>query len=360
MSKYKHIVIVHFEIPLGSAVIAIATLRSLKESCPNLKVTVIASGHSHNLLAASPYVDNIIHAPNPIKSPLTSFFYAITKILPRKTYYDAIILDYGNSRTLITIFAFLTGIKKRIGYSVRPWLVHVPVCDKGPASNIEKNNKAFIGIVPSALKVVEPSIFFYPKDVDMFNNLFKGFSESRPRVVFVTETSKGHPNAWFADRFAQLGRSLIDHHNALIMLVGTASNRAEIDSIIEQIGSDAFSLAGQTSPRQLAALMAASDFCISVDTGAMHIARGVALPTVIIGNAAQPVSLWLPPTDLDYFELIRKDHLSCSICWKLHCSTRECMDEITVQEVVLAFCRLKERVPWGHFSRELRIREHTN
>jgi ADP-heptose:LPS heptosyltransferase len=259
---------------------------------------------------------------------------------------------------LITLFALLTGIKRRVGYSVNPWLLHVPACDKQASSNIEINNRAFNAIAPSPLKVMEPAIFFAAHDVIKFNSLFQDSSEERLRIVLVTETSLGHPNAWFSDRFVSLSKQLITQHNAFIVLVGADSNRADIEALRDQIGFDSVSLAGHTSPRELAALMASSDFCISVDTGAMHIARSVKLPTVILGNAAQPITLWLPPADLGYIELIRKDHLPCSICWKLHCSTRECMDEISAQDVISAFSRLNDRIGWSITARQHRVHEH--
>jgi heptosyltransferase-2 len=205
------------------------------------------------------------------------------------------------------------------------------------------------------LELCEPSIFFREEDVQMFSDLFLEISKHRPRIVLVTETSSGHPNAWYTERFTQLGKSLYKNHNALILLVGAASDASNIENIQQQIGYDAISLAGQTSPRQLAALMAICDFCISVDTGAMHVARAVTLPTVIIGNAAQPIDLWLPPSNLDYIELIRKDHLPCSVCWKLNCETKECMDEISVNDVESAFLYLKNRVPWGSVARRQRV-----
>jgi heptosyltransferase-2 len=360
MVSFKHIACVHFEIPLGAAVIATATLRSLKEACPGLQVTVIASGHSLNILEASPYVDHILSSPNPIKNPLRSFLYAVTRIWPRRHEFDAIVLDDGNRRSLITVFAILTGIKLRIGYSVRPWLLHLPAHHALVDSNIIRNNHSLDSVVPSGLKISEPTIFFCPNDVEIFQAIFEGVAETRPRVVFATETSAGHPNAWFSDRFVMLGKSLIREHNAFVILVGAAANQPVISSIRDQIGPGSISLAGKTSPRQLAALMAGCDFCVSVDTGAMHVARGVTLPTVILGNAAQPVGLWLPPADLKYIELIRKDHLPCSICWKLKCETRECMDEISVQDVEYAFTRLKKRVPWGPVPRENRLHVFSN
>ncbi|QPN59132.1 glycosyltransferase family 9 protein [Synechococcus sp. CBW1002] len=355
MADYRHILYVHFEIPLGGAVIATATLRSLKESNPSLKVSVVASGHSLDLMAASPYVHKLHAAPNPIKSPLLAFLYAATKIFPERKEYDAIVLDYGNRRSLITVFAILTGIKERIGYSVRPCLLHSRAHHNSNDSNIARNNKALAKLTRNPLKETEPSIHFCHNDIDIYDSFFSRYSEARPRVVFVTETSKGHPNAWYADRFVMVGKLLISQYDALVILIGTAANKEDINNIRQGIGHDSVSLAGQTSPRQLAALMACCDFCISADTGAMHVARAVTLPTVILGNAAQPVGLWLPPAGLDYIELIRKDHLPCTICWKLKCETKECMDEISVEDVESAFLRLKSRVSWGKEARKQRV-----
>jgi heptosyltransferase-2 len=358
LSECSHIAVVHFELPLGTAVIATASLRSLKDAYPSLQVTAIASGHSLDLLEACPYISNILSAPNPIKKPLCSFLYALTKIWPHRKQFDAIVLDGGNRRTLITLFAMLTGIKIRVGYSVNQRLLHVPACDEQSSSNIEINNRAFDVISPTPLKIMEPVIFFAQQDDVKSKSFFQDFSEERLRIVLVTETSLGHPNAWFADRFVLLSKQLITQCNALIVLVGAESNRADIEDLRDQIGFDSVSLAGYTSPRELAAFMANSDFCISVDTGAMHVARSVNLPSVILGNAAQPITLWLPPADLVYIELIRKDHLPCSICWKLQCSTRECMDEISVQDVISAFSRLKHRNCWGISARQHRVLEH--
>jgi heptosyltransferase-2 len=360
LSSYSHLVVVHFEIPLGAAVIATATLRSLKEAYPSLQVTAIASGHSLDLLEACPYISDVLSAPNPIKKPLSSLLYALTKIWPHRKKFDAIVLDGGNGRTLITLFAVLTGIKRRVGYSVNPWLLHVPACDKQASSNIEKNNRAFNAISSSPLKVMEPVIFFAAHDVIKFNGLFQDFSEERPRIVLVTETSLGHPNAWFSDRFVSLSKQLITKYNAFIVLVGANSNRANIEVLRDTIGYDSVSLAGSTSPRELAALMANCDFCISVDTGAMHVARSVILPTVILGHSADPKTLWLPPVGLSYIELIRKDHLPCSLCRKFECFTKECMDEISVHEVHSAFCRLRDTILWGPLARAKRISSFTS
>lgn len=358
ISEYRHIVVVHFEAPLGAAVIATATLRSLKQACPNLQVTAIASGHSLDLLEACPYISKILSAPNPIKSPLPSFVFALIAIWPQRKMFDAIVLDGGNRRTLITLFALLTGIKIRVGYGVNPWLLHVKASEKEACSNIAINNRAFDSIAPSPLKEMEPYIFFFRHDAIKVGRFFQNSEEERLRIVLVTETSLGHPNAWYGDRFVLLAEQLITQYNALIALVGAASQRSEIEALRDRIGFGSFSLAGHTTPRELAAFMANCDFCISVDTGAMHVARSVSLPTVILANAAQPVTLWLPSADLDYIELIRKDYLPCSICWKHECTTRECMDEIGVQDVVVAFARLKSRVSWGITNRQERVLDH--
>lgn len=360
MSPLRHIAVVHFEIPLGTAVLSLPSLCSLKKACPGIRITAFASGITLSLLKDSPYVDHVCETPNPIKAPLSAFLYALFKIWPNRREYDAIVLNGSNSRILIAVFAILTGIKKRVGYCLRPRLLHSCVEEKDPASIIETNNKAFSLITPAPLEVVEPEIYFSKQDAIVFEDIFAKISTARPRIILVSGTSSGHPNDWYYDRFVQVAKNLIHQHNAFIVLVGAPSDRRQAEMLKEHIGFDTVSLAGKTSPRELAALMAYCDFCISVDTGAMHVARAVSLPTVILGNAAQPRWLWLPPPELNHFELIRKDHLACSICWRHMCPTRECMDEISVHDVLEGFSRLKRRVLWGDRERLKRINRLSN
>lgn len=360
MPPVKHIAVVHFEIPLGTAVLSLSSLCSLKMACPGVEITAFASGITLSLLKDSPYVDHIWETPNPIKAPLRAFLYAGLKIWPNRKEYDAIVLNSSNSRTLIALFAILTGIKKRVGYCVRPRLLHTCVEKKRQSSIVETNNNAFSHIALAPLAVVEPEIYFSRKDTFVFEGIFANISTARPRIVIVSGTSSGHPNDWYFDRFVHVAKSLIIQFNAYIVLVGAPSDRRQTEILKDQIGFDTVSMAGKTSPRELGALMAHCDFCISVDTGAMHVARGVELPTVILCNAAQPRWLWLPPPELKHFELIRRDHLSCSICWKHTCSTRECMDEISVHDVLEGFSRLKRRVLWGEGERLKRINKLSN
>jgi hypothetical protein len=44
MPPLNHIAVVHFEIPLGTAVLSLPSLCSLKKACPGIRITAFASG----------------------------------------------------------------------------------------------------------------------------------------------------------------------------------------------------------------------------------------------------------------------------------------------------------------------------
>ena len=108
---------------------------------PGRKNHCFASGITLSLLKDSPYVDHIWETPNQLR-PLSAFLYAGLKIWPNRKEYDAIVLNSSNSRTLIALFAILTGIKSALvtacglGFAYLRWR-------KRQSSIVETNNNAF-------------------------------------------------------------------------------------------------------------------------------------------------------------------------------------------------------------------------
>jgi ADP-heptose:LPS heptosyltransferase len=89
--------------------------------------------------------------------------------------------------------------------------------------------------------------------------------------------------------------------------------------------------AGLTSVTGLACLLAHSDLLITLDTGTMHVGRGVDVPMVVIGHAANPRHEWLSSSN-ERACVIRHDEIPCAGCRRRYCTTRECMDYLTVDE----------------------------
>ncbi len=82
----------------------------------------------------------------------------------------------------------------------------------------------------------------------------------------------GHRWAAVSDEIAKLGLDVV--------LTGTGSEMAQVETIVTKAKSQPRSLAGQTSLRQLAAIFEQSLLVAGVDSGPLHLAVAVGRPTV--------------------------------------------------------------------------------
>lgn len=241
--------------------------------------------------------------------------------------------------------------RHRIGYASLPLLSHRslrPDWSKG----IIANNLAILDSIGYAGGPVEPLLNFTRADLEKARAWLEP-SGSKARIVLATQTSKGHPNAWFDEHWVELAKSLTQSVDCELVFVGSKLDSSAIETLRSQVGGTSVSLAGSTSIAELAALLSQCDLVISLDTGTFHVARAVRVPSVVVGHAANPRSMWLPEKN-PLFTILRRDDLSCAHCLLSFCATRECMQGLDVKTVLRAALGQLKRYPPNPSSRQTR------
>ena len=103
-----------------------------------------------------------------------------------------------------------------------------------------------------------------------------------------------HPGAnwahkrWPADRFAELGRRLVAEEGARVIITGGPDDIALAQVVAERMSCPVTVLAGQTTVRQLGAVLDAADLLVSNDTGVTHIAAALHRPLVALYGPTSP------------------------------------------------------------------------
>ena len=145
--------------------------------------------------------------------------------------------------------------------------------------------------------------------------------------------SKQPVKRWPLDRFAELGRRLIEELDAHIVIVG-GREEDDISQTISKNWPDGCwrVSAGRLSILETAELLRRCAFYVGNDTGAMHMAAAVGTPCVAIFSAKDPPESWHP-----YGEghvVIRKK-VSCRNCYLMECREHrmKCLLEISVGDV---------------------------
>jgi len=157
----------------------------------------------------------------------------------------------------------------------------------------------------------------------------KGF-DSHPLVV-LHPMAKWETKQWPAEKFARLVYAL-GQRKASVVMTGSPQDEGPIGEIIQRMGDsvEVLNLAGKTDLMELAAIFSLSDLVLSPDTGPMHLAAAVKAPLIALFGPTAP---WRTGPYGNNSAIIRKD-LPCSPCFKKKCRTMECMDSISVEEVL--------------------------
>ncbi len=155
-----------------------------------------------------------------------------------------------------------------------------------------------------------------------------------PMVALAPAAAYGPAKEWPPERYSQLIDLLAAHHGAECVLVGSPAERAKCERIAAESTAGAIAAAGATDVGELVALLKLAGRFIGNDSGAMHIAGALGLPTVAIFGSTNPLRTGPmgPRTRVIW------RHLECSPCLARTCrfGHYNCLRDIGPDEVAAA------------------------
>lgn len=147
---------------------------------------------------------------------------------------------------------------------------------------------------------------------------------------------------WGAEHYAKVAKQL-GGNGYKVVVVGGHEDRIDGDKIF---GDDGLNLAGMTTLPETAAVVARSCLLISGDSGVLHIAAGLGIPTVSLFGSSNERK-WAPRGEK---HVVLNHNLPCSPCSKFGTTPPcpinvRCMKEISPDDVLAAARRLLSQPP---------------
>ncbi len=155
-------------------------------------------------------------------------------------------------------------------------------------------------------------------------------------LIAINPVAKWETKLWSNKKFSQLADILIDRYDAKIVFTGGPDDGPTIQDIMVAMKGQAVNLAGHTTLKMLAALYEKMVFVVSTDTGPMHMAAAVKTPVVALFGPTAP---WRTGPFGTGHQIVRAIP-ECSPCFKRECKTIDCMEQISVQQVIDAIHKL--------------------
>lgn len=318
---------------VGDAVMSLPALRALRQRFPQARISILAKPWVADLYRREPFCDELIpYTPRTVAEK-----WAAARALRPHQFDTAILLQNAFEAAAIT---YLAGIPERIGYARdgRAFLLTqaIPVPKPGEIPRhesfyyLELLRRA--GIVDEMRQDQNEAIRLEgapaarSAGLDRFRQL--GLGEI---VIGVSPgAAYGTAKRWLPERFADSANRLASELGATVAIFGSKDERALCESVAASITSRVKNFSGETSLAEFIELAAACRVYLTNDSGAMHIASALGVPTVAIFGATDDVATG--PTGP--LAKVVREPVECSPCLKRECPIdHRCMTRVSAARV---------------------------
>jgi heptosyltransferase II len=330
---------------VGDAVMSLPALDALRRRFPEAHIAILARPSVADLYADEPFADEVIPYRAPKGWAGLNDKRVVAQALRARRFDCALLLQNAFEAAAL---AWMAHIPHRIGYNrdargmllTRP--VPVPQAGEIPAHQrfyyLELLKRA--GIIDS-----------YPGDVEVrLTSASSAAEQGRQRFAqlgidgFIIGVSPGAASGgakrWIPERFAEAAIQLARKRQATVAIFGTpeeAELGAQVAQTIAAHAVPTINVAGQTSLREFIHMAAACRLFLTNDSGSMHVASALGVPTVVVfgptdENATGPAG---------HAYAVLREPVECAPCHRRECPIdHRCMTRVSAGRVANAALEL--------------------
>jgi heptosyltransferase-2 len=329
---------------IGDVVLSLPVVTALRRSYPGATIAMLVHPRVQEIVEDHPDLDRIIIDTDD-RHGIRDFF-RMMRIL-KKARFDASVLLHPTFRLAIILFCSRIPIRIGTGYRFYSFLFNRRMWEH--RKNSMRHEAEYNLSLIKCLGVQEgPVIFRYPvldSAVSQVSHRLSGMGiDPRRPMIVLHPSSRGSALDWPLSSFTRLAHLLTDTFNACIVITGSKGDEWMAHEIIHGNSANIWSLAGQLTLKELAALLKRADLIVANSTGPLHIGAAIGIPAIGLFPpfTAASVRRWGPFGQLE--DSLTPLVPECRRCTDRKCSVWNCMERISVEDV-WEKCRkkLKER-----------------
>ena len=309
---------------IGDIILSTIILDDLKKNFPSAEIHYLTETFAKDALANNPFIVKV-HTMDK-----TEFAWSVAKRL-RKEKFDMIIDLWSNPRS--AQITFLTHAKYRVGFSYRGRKYAYNILgtsEKGEHHSAEHNLELLKTI---GIEITSKRIHFYVNEAE--NNWAKEFIANNlphgKKIIGIIPSGGWPSKRCDASKWVEICNALKQKYNLFFLILWGPGDETDANYIKNNLQEDAV-LIPEVKIGKLSALIQNCDLVIANDSGPMHIAAALGVPTLGIFGPTNPKAHGPYSPNSDY---VIKEDLHCIICNKLVCPyNHECMIEISVKGIM--------------------------
>jgi heptosyltransferase-2 len=325
---------------IGDAIISLAALRALRERFPEARIFVLAKPWVAALYDGEASIDEVI----PLEGAPGLRDWRVkwkTGRALRRERFDLAVLFPNSFESAAVVW--LSGARRRVGYARdgRGFLLTdaIPLPKPGETPRHERY------YYPELLR--RAGLIEKLPEIDVIR--LEGCASARVRgeAIFASRGTRlpvvgvspgaayGSAKRWLPERFAEAAARLAKTLGATVAVFGSEAERPLCEEVARSAGGESF--AGATTLREFIDMTAACRLFLTNDSGAMHIAAALGVPSVTVFGPTDETATGPSGPNA---RLVREP-VDCAPCKLRECPTdHRCMTRVTSDLVVAEALRL--------------------
>lgn len=327
-SELKRILVI-CKFGIGNSICLTPLLKNLRTLAPQAEVHFAASPIVLSLLDGSGLFDVGLRYPwqfsgagQLLKTPLV-----LRKLARAK--YDVCIVGYPDDAEDVEVVRSFVDLGFTVGVDIErgvcPYDAYLPMDESLHEVNM---NLRLLDLLGAGYRQIYPDIGLRRDEMDWAEQVLKGFAGMDDlRIGMHCGAAMGHTyKMWPLSRYEELIMKLNRELNVKIILFGGLEEKRLMKSLSERCDKCLIDMSGQYAIRQSAALISCCDLMVGGDTGPMHIASAVKVPSVVIFGPTNAIRScpFGPDSNVRIVSLNR----SCSPCSTIRSPFQGCDDEM--------------------------------
>lgn len=320
---------------LGDIVFSTPVFTALRDYFPQAHISCLAVPRVREVLECIPSINEIIEYDEKGRHRSLWSKWQLARSLKAMNFDLAFLLRPSRSRAMLLSWA---GIPLRIGYSKDArsrWLTQVVMDSEEPIHRSD----TYLKVIEAAGVPVTKRLTSLAVAAPVMNEAEAILASNgiQPGDEFVVINPGGNWDLkrWPASRYAALAGELLDEGRRVVF-TGALDDRDLVQEIVRALhGRSVVDLSGATNLKQLLAVLKKAKLVISGDSGPLHLAASVGTDTIALFGPTRPEVT--APRGKGKVRLLQKD-IGCNIapCYFLDCPNNQCMQMISVEEVLHA------------------------
>ena len=315
---------------IGDTMLSTPAIRAVRETYPEKELHVLCHIRNHLLLKENPYINRCLFYQGKHQGvgPLVRQL--------RSQGYDLVVILHSNDPEAVPL-AWVTGAPYIIGPGTSRFaylLSQKVVCQEETRHAIERRLD-FVRVAGADTPNKTMDLFLPPSWEEGSRRILEKKWPTRDRpLIGIHATGSGSYKWWPGAYFAVVLRELSERYRARFILFGSRREATAARAVAENLEEETLLVQGEYDLLETAGLMKQCTLMIANDSGPLHMALALGVPTVALIGADSPLRIGPYEVPKSAY-LYRKEEVCREVrCLNEKCRDNRCLKAIRPEEVL--------------------------